>query len=270
MRLRHQRAELRRGIGWITNPQRFHASNEGVTEFVVDGSFDQQSRSAQADLPAVLEGRTHEGVEMVAPVGIGEHQCRVLATEFQRYLLQQWRRQCGDALADRSAAGEGNRLRLRMRHQCFANRRTGAVHEVEHSRGEADIRGDFRQQGRAVRRHFRWLGHHAIARSECRRDFPGEQIQRQVPWRNRRHHAQWLSQGEVESGFAVMRFAGELGRGMSEETQVGDRARNLDVARQRDWFSAIARFGLRDFIQSRFKRIGQPLQPSRALRIRQR
>src|SRR5690606_4784155 len=84
MRLRHQRAEIGVRVHRVAGAQRKGALDEGVAEFGVDAALDQDARAAQADLPGVLEGRAHDGRQLVAPVAVGEHDRGILAAEFQR------------------------------------------------------------------------------------------------------------------------------------------------------------------------------------------
>src|SRR5690606_13764918 len=67
MGLRHQRAEVGIRVHRVAGAQRKGALDEGVAEFGVDAALDQDARAAQADLPGVLEGRAHDGRQLVAP-----------------------------------------------------------------------------------------------------------------------------------------------------------------------------------------------------------
>src|SRR5690606_9439132 len=58
VRLRDQRAQLRIRVDRIADAQRAHVFDEGLGELAFDAALDQDARAAQADLPAVLEGRT--------------------------------------------------------------------------------------------------------------------------------------------------------------------------------------------------------------------
>ena len=86
--------------------------------------------------------------------------------------------------------------------------------------GKPISRREFAQHRRRQRRDFGRLGDHGVAGRERGRDLPGEQVQRQVPRRDRRDHAERRAQRVVQPGLAVVRFAGELGGGVREEAQV--------------------------------------------------
>jgi hypothetical protein len=67
----------------------------------------------------------------------------------------------------------------------------------------------------------------------------------------------------------VVGFAAELGGGMGEETQVGNRAGNLGIVRQCVRLAAIQRFGPGEFLQPCLQRGGQFFQPRCAFGIAQ-
>ena len=81
-----------------------------------------------------------------------------------------------------------------MLHQRLADFAAEAVHDVEHAGRETDLRGEFAEHPRSQRRDFAGLADHAVARRQCRRDLPGEQVQRQVPRADAADHAQRLPQ----------------------------------------------------------------------------
>jgi hypothetical protein len=122
-------------------------STRAFAELAVGAALHQQPRAAQADLPGVLERRTHQRIQVPAPIAVGEHQRRVLAAELQGQLLQQRRGQGRDASADFRAAGERNGLDLRMRHQRLADLRPQAVLDVEHAGRKTDLRRQLAQHG---------------------------------------------------------------------------------------------------------------------------
>ena len=230
----------------------------------MDRLLHQQARAAQADLAGVLEGGAEQGVQVCAPVAVGEHQRGVLAAQFQRDLLQLRPGQSGDAPAHRGAAGERHGLDGRMQHQRFAHGRPAAVHDVQHATRQADLGRQHAQHRRGGGCDLGRFGHHGVAGGQRGRDLPGEQVERQVPRRYRGHHAQRCAQRVIEPGLAVVRFAGKLRGRMREEAQVGDRPGNLDVARQRQRLAGIARLRCREKRQPGLQRVGQPFQPAGA------
>ena len=165
-------------------------------------SFDQQARTAQADLPGILERRAHQRVQLVAPVAVGEDQGGFLPPSSSETFFSVGCGERGDALADRGAAGE--------RHGAHPGWVTSgspasapSPWTILSTPGEAYLRRQFAQHRGGERGHFGGLGDHAVAGGQGRGDLPGEQVQRQVPRRDRGDHAQRRAQGVVEPGFAV-------------------------------------------------------------------
>src|SRR5690606_5252705 len=88
MRLRDQRTQLAVRRQRIAGDQGAHLFQEGLAEFLVVAALDQDARAAQADLPAVEEGRAHHRIQQLRPRRVGEDDGRVLATQLQRDLAQ--------------------------------------------------------------------------------------------------------------------------------------------------------------------------------------
>ena len=152
-----------------------------------------------------------------------------------------------------------------MLDQCLAGARAGALHDVQHTRGKAGLNRKCAESRRRARRDFRGFRNDRIAGRECRRDLPGEQIQRQVPRRDAGDHAERLAQGVVQRAcVGRMRVARPLRDRRGEEAQVHDRARNVERACELDRLAGVARFELGEFFEIAFDQIGEAIQHLRA------
>ena len=122
-------------------------------------------------------------------VGVGEHQQRGLAAQFQRDRGQPGPGRGGDQAAGRDRAGEADAGQAGVRRERRAGLGAETLHDVEHAVGQAGVAGDVREQARGQRRPLRRLGHHRVARGQGGRDPPGGQHQRRVPRRDHRGDA---------------------------------------------------------------------------------
>src|SRR5476649_735790 len=104
----------------------------------------------------------------------------------------------------------------------------GAVHDVEDSAGQPRFATNFAQE---VRRHWcqlARLGHCGVAARDRWRDFPTEQVEREIPRRNQSSDAAWLTQRVVERD-----SVGDMGFGLGvqdrggEEPEIARGARNI-------------------------------------------
>src|SRR5207248_1369934 len=110
-----------------------------------------------------------------------------------------------------------------------------SVHYVEETVWKTGLVCDFAQQKRCRRRQLARLGDGGVTDGDGGRNFPAQQIERQVPRRNQSGDAARLTRRIVESdvvgdmGFRL----GVQDRGR-EETKVGDGPRNVECARKRE------------------------------------
>ena len=111
------------------------------------------------------------------------------------------------------------------------------------------------------RREFARLGDGGVPDGNGRRDFPAQQIERQVPRRNQSGDAARLPQrvverdavGDVRFGFRVQDRGGE-------EAEIARGARNVEGARERKRLAGIDRFGAREFFQIALDQVGDAEQ----------
>ena len=208
-----QRADLRAKIGGRTDLARRHAVDEALFKGRAHLLHHDEALGRDAALSAVDEARpgAHLGGEV--EVGIGQNHIRVAAAEFQHALFEGRPGQRGNLPARGGAAGEGDRLHVRMADECGHAIRADEQ-GLEHSgwqagfpegrfdgeRASADVGGMLEQNGVAGHEG----GHH---RAE---DLPvGE-----IPRHDGQNHAQRLKGDEAVLGRARGPFIGEQTRGM--------------------------------------------------------
>ena len=118
---------------------------------------------------------------------------------------------------------------------------------------------------------FGRLGHHRVAGSQCGRDFPSEQVQRQIPRADAADYAERMAQGVIDrtgtgcAGFHGVRLAAPAHDCRREIAQVADGTRDVEPARKAQRLAVVARFQCREFLQPRFDQVGQALQQTRTL-----
>ena len=133
----------------------------------------------------------------------------------------------------------------------------GAVHDIEHAVWQAGFAANLAKQIRRHRRQLARLGDGGVADRDRRRDFPAQQIERQVPRRNQSGDAARLAQrvverdavGDVRFGFGVQ----DRGR---EEAEIARGARDVESARERERLAGVDRFGAREFFEIALDQIG--------------
>ncbi len=105
----------------------------------------------------------------------------------------------------RRRAGKGDLGDVGMRGQRLARLFAVAVHHVQHA-GRQQVLNQFNKQRNAQRRLLSWFQHHAVARTQRRRQLPRRHQQREVPGDNLRHHAQWFM--EMIGGGKLINLSG--------------------------------------------------------------
>jgi hypothetical protein len=96
--LGHQWPDLRLRIAPVTDAQRLAEGGDTADELIVDLVLDEQARAGAADLPGIGK-HGHAGTRhRLVQIGIGEHDVRRFAAEFQRHALQVASRCANDRL----------------------------------------------------------------------------------------------------------------------------------------------------------------------------
>src|SRR5437588_2521254 len=164
-----------------------------------------------------------------------------------------------------------------MRRDRGADIWASAVHDVEHAFRQPGFATNLAEQIRRHRCQLARLRNGSIADCDSRRDFPAQQIERQVPRRNQSRDAARLTQRVVERdivGDVRFRF-GVQDRGR-EEAEIAGGAWNVERSRKRERLPRIDRLSSRDLFEIALDQIGdaqknpRPLLRRRARPIRER
>src|SRR6266446_1977429 len=164
-----------------------------------------------------------------------------------------------------------------MRRDRGADVWASAMHDVEHAFRQSGFATNLAEQIRRHRCQLARLRNGSIAGCDSGRDFPAQQIERQVPRRNQSRDAARLTQRVVERdivGDVRFRFGVKNRRG--KKTEVGDGAWNVERSRKRERLPRIDRLGSRELLEIALDQIGdaqknpRPLLRRRARPIRER
>ena len=144
-----------------------------------------------------------------------------------------------------------------------------AVHDVEHAVRQSRFATNLAEQIGRHRRQLARFGDGGIADRDGGRDFPTQQIERQVPRRNQASDAARLAQGVIERDAVgdVRLVLGVQDRGR-EEAEIARGARNIEAARERERFAGVDRFGSREFFEIALDQVGDAQENARPLRRR--
>ena len=109
----------------------------------------------------------------------------------------------GQMFADRNGTGEGHQPDRRLRDQVFGNVGRSAEHEVQYAGRQAGIDERLHELHRAGRRFLRCLQDDRASRRQSTAHLARRRAHREVPGRERGHHADRLTQhGMSHAGFA--------------------------------------------------------------------
>ena len=166
----------RAGLAGRPLPQALDLLRQQLEELVVHGLLDVDALDRDADLAGVVEPVGGRGVRGALEVGVGEHDHRVLAPEFEAHRGQRLRGARHHLLAGGDRAGEHHVVDL------VDQRRTGlaaAGGDVENALREAAVGEHLGHQQRGERRDLRRLQDHGVAGGE-RRDAVAERVRQRV------------------------------------------------------------------------------------------
>ena len=122
--------------------------------------------------------------------------------------------------------------------------RAEAVKDVQDPIGHPDLLGPLAQHERGHRGHLTGFGDDAIATGEGRRNFPSEEVQREVPGTDATDDPEWLSQGVVDRPVAHgVAFTGELLGRRGVEAEVLFCAGDVHGGGQRNGLAIVFGFG---------------------------
>ena len=143
------------------------------------------------------------------------------------------------------------------------------MHNIEHAVRQPGFATNLAQQIRRHRRQLAGLGDGGVADRDGGRDFPAQQIERQVPRRNQSRDAARLAQGVVErDAIGDVRFGfGVQDRGR-EEAEIARGARNVEAARERERLARVDRLRARELLEIALDQVGDAQKNARPLRRR--
>src|SRR5204863_8662626 len=133
LRLVHDRALLGFLVERITEFQLGRLIDEALDEIFESGTLHKHARAAQANLTLVRERRAHAASDGSLKIGIGKDDIWVLTAQLERNLLEQRRARLCYFATRYSAAGERDRIDLRMRPDRGADICSGVMHDIEHA-----------------------------------------------------------------------------------------------------------------------------------------
>jgi hypothetical protein len=158
-----------------------HARQQQLGEFPVDGVLDQNALHGNAGLSGVGKASCNAAVGGVCEIGIAVNDDARIAAQFENDFFLP--RVVLDGPTDSGAAGETDELDA-----LIGDQQSGIfVREqkrIESAIGPSRLLNHFRQQQRGERRLRRGLEHHGTAGGNGRRDFVGDQIQREIKRRD--------------------------------------------------------------------------------------
>ncbi len=167
-----QRPGLGVGVEGAAEADAPGAADHLVDEAVVQRVLDDQPGAGRTDLPGMQEDGREGEIHGRLEVGVGEHDVRVLAAEFQRDLLHRRGGGRHDASAGLQAAGEGDHVHRRVLGQGCARFGAGAQDEVGGTGRESRLRQRLHQQDRGGGGEFAGLQDDRVAGEEGRGDLP--------------------------------------------------------------------------------------------------
>lgn len=90
VRLGHHRAEIAAGVLWIAHDQFFRSLDKVAFEFLVEGTFNEDSRAAKTNLALIRKGRADRRAEHFFVIAVEKNDVRILTAHFQRQFLEKW------------------------------------------------------------------------------------------------------------------------------------------------------------------------------------
>ena len=183
------RAHVGRLVERIADAQLLGALDQQLDEAVVHVAVHEHALGGRADLAGEVEAAHHGGVRGGLEVGVGEHDLRPVAAELEDAVLEA--RVARDLLAGRDRAGEDDRGDVAVAGQQRADV-AAAVHEVDGAGGEAGLVQHVDEQLGAQRRELGRLPDRRAAEGQAVDDRDAGDVDREVPGRDGRDHADRL------------------------------------------------------------------------------
>ena len=137
-----------------------------------------------------------------------------------------------------------------MRGNRSADIRSGAMNDVEHAIRQTGFDASFAQKERRHRRELARFRNRSISDGNGRRDFPAEQVERQIPRRDEAGDPARLAKRVIERNTVRnMRLAFGVQNRRRKKSEVCDCSRNIERARETDGLAGIYGFCASEFIQ---------------------
>src|SRR3954452_20120165 len=132
-----------------------------------------------------------------------------------------------------------------------------SMDNIENTARQAGFGTDLTEQKRGHRRELTRLCDRGISDRDGGRDFPAQQIERQVPRRDQARDAAGLAQGVVE-GYPIsdVGFVFGVENGGREKTKIARGAGNIQGPRKREGFAGIDRFRPGQLFQVALDQVG--------------
>src|SRR5690349_20882645 len=207
----HDGAEPRVLVERIAGRELLRSLGELLHHLVMHTALYQEARAGSADFTFAVEnaalGPAHRGGE----ISVRKDDVRTLAAELERQPFDRPRGLALDPLADLGGPREGDLVHQRMTHERRARGRPGARDDVQGPGRQAGFDRDLPEHQGGEGSFVRRLEHHGAPGREGRGDFPGGQVQREVPRHDRPDHADRLAHRVGKEGAAHgQRITGEL------------------------------------------------------------
>ena len=153
-----------------------------------------------------------------------------------------------------------------MRGDGLADVRPGAVDDVQHAIGQAGFAANLAEQIRGHGRELARFRDGGVSAGDGGRDFPAQQIERQIPRRDQAADAARLAQGVVERhAIGDVRFVFRVQNRGGEEAEIRGRARDIEIARERERLAGIDGFGARELFQVALDQVDDAEKNARAI-----
>ena len=229
----------------------------------MDVTLHQQARARVANLTTVVkntpDGAVYGSIQIIK---IRQKNLRAFATGFQCHALHVGLPGVAQQqLANSRRARERKLDDIRVQGQGFARLGAMAVNQVEHAGWTTRLNKQFDQARARQRRLFRWLEHHAVARSQNGRDLPHGHQHGVVPRCDGTDHPQRLVNDHVQGGGIGVRDGTlDLVNALREIADGFQHFGNVDAQHIADGLAHVQCFQQRQLIAVLRHQIGKALQ----------
>ncbi len=187
-----------------------------LDDFVVALGRDDDAGRDEACLAGVAQTAAQQHAPQRVEIDVGQNECRRLAAEFEGDRLEQFAARCGHTTTDRCGAGERHLVHSGVPNEAVPDRAV-AGDQVDHARRDAGLRRRVddesdRQRGRRCR-----LDDDRAPGQKGRRELDDDEVDREVPRRDERAHADRIAMDRRVQGTVEGRDADVFGLQVSGE-----------------------------------------------------